>query len=133
MFKLEIEYTDYNGNDVKENVFFHFTQDEMFAFIRENRDVLKGEMSKAVSEQDWLLAYNFIRKLVLESYGEKSEDGLRFVKNDDTRLNLIETPRMDAIVDKVFGDEKTAQTFVRSIIPPKMVELLDQREGASNN
>lgn len=133
MFKLEIEYTDYNGNDVKENVFFHFTQDEMFAFIRENRDVLKGEMSKAVSEQDWLLAYNFIRKLVLKSYGEKSKDGLRFVKNEDTRLNLIETPRMDAIVDKVFGDEKTAQTFVRAIIPPKMVELLDQREASSTN
>lgn len=127
MFKLEIEYKDYNDNDIKETVLFHFTQDEMLQFIKNNRSRLRGEMSKAIAEEDYIGAYQFVRELVLDAYGEKSEDGLRFIKNDDTRLNLTQTPRLDAVIEKVFTSEESGRAFVQAILPPKMVKLMEDR------
>lgn len=127
MIKVPIKYTDFNDQEVEEDIYFNFTQDEMLEFIRKNRRSIGGRMAKAVKDDDWIEAYKVVRDLIIEAYGERSEDGRRFMKSADIRRNLTETPVLDTVIEEVMKDEKSANTFINSLIPPKMREIIEDR------
>lgn len=125
MLTYKIKYIDLMDNEVEETVRFHFTQDEMLSFIRERRSVMAGELAKIQDDSDYLSGYAFVRDLVVRAYGERSEDGKRFIKNDEVRSNLTDSPLIDAVMETLFETEKTTQAFIDGVMPPKMRDLMN--------
>lgn len=124
MIKLTIKYTDFNDNEVEEDVYFHFSQDEMFDYIRENREYIAGEVSNALTTEDYIETYKAVRDLVVAAYGERSKDGRRFVKNEETKLNFVETPRLDVVLEQILESDETMKRFINGILPPKMRDVV---------
>ena len=126
MLSYKIKYTNLFDQEVEETVRFHLTQDEMMRFLQDQRKKLYGSL-QAAEDEDYLTGYQFVRDMVVFAYGERSEDGRRFEKSDDIKRNLTESPLIDAVMEKLFETEATAQAFIDGVFPPKMRELMNNQ------
>lgn len=124
MIKKTITYTDYNDNKVTEDFYFNFTALEL---IEKELTIggLKDKIAELQETQDAETAYNLFKSFILEAYGEKTDDGRYFEKEDANGRPLwkkfASSPACsDMIVEFVMNPELGAQ-FIESTIPTKMV------------
>lgn len=121
MLKKEFTYTDFDGNQRTETGYFNMTKAEIAAmqvkmdgkFIDYLQDLVRGNHIEKL--------FHIFSDLVLDSYGEKSEDGRRFVKNAQIREDFKSSMMYsEMIVDLISAPEKMS-AFTRSILPADMV------------
>ena len=90
MITRTIPYTDYNGIQRKEKFYFDLTQFEATEIAVELPDGIIEELSEDGTNQQQTAIHlmeklgrkgvmDFIKKMVLKSYGVKSTDGRRFI------------------------------------------------------
>lgn len=117
MYKKIVKYTDYNGVERKEELYFNLTKAEltdmelskdggMVAFIKKITSTMNGrELSK------------MFKDLILMSYGEKSDDGRRFIKSSAISEAFSQTEAYSQIYMELLTDYDAAQAFVNGIMP----------------
>lgn len=150
MFSKEITYTDYDGNVRTEKCYFHLSKPEMmqikrapFQEIQNMMDKLKDmenpEEELSMEEQDHLIELmgGFVEDLVVRAYGEKSDDGRRFIKKKDGHelgREFTETEAYSELYMEIATDVNKFVAFVRGIIPPEYQSELDNAipEGTDN-
>ena len=78
-------------------------------------------LKRIVDTQDIPTLAQEFKDIILMSYGEKSEDGKRFIKKaaDGHRLadDFVESAAYAALYTELFTDDGAAADFVNSIIP----------------
>ena len=60
------------------------------------------------------------KKLLLMSYGVKSDDGRRFIKNDQVREDFEQTQAYSDLYMLLALDDNEASKFVNAIVPEDM-------------
>lgn len=116
------KYIDFNGETVEETVYFNLSKVDIArlqvkgdgTFI----DMLKGWLKDKKIEN----VFDFFYNLVLDAYGEKSEDGKRFVRTPEMRAKFAESRAFDEIFSEVISSEDKMNNFVRAIIPYTLPE-----------
>lgn len=63
-----------------------------------------------------------IEDLMLCSYGEKSEDGEHFIKNDDIRKNFSESYTFAEFFEAIVMDNDELTKFIQHVIPSKKIK-----------
>lgn len=112
------EYTDYDGNLQRETLYFNMNKAEIAAmqvrmdgkFIDHIKELVKGNKVETL--------FGFFRDLVLDSYGEKSEDGKRFHKTKEMRSEFEESIAFSELMAELMTDPKKVKAFTRGILPP---------------
>lgn len=139
MIKRTVTYEDFNGVTHTEDLYFNLTKTEMSKIVLEeakfdpdgNQDEesmnafsdrlreigRSGDGKKIIDMFEWLLKI---------SYGEKSEDGRRFVKNDE----VYEDWRYSASYDQFWQDLMLSETgdmveFINGIIPADLMKAAE--------
>ena len=124
MLTKTVKYTDYNGNERTETLNFHLTKAE----IAEMELSMPGGMSvtiqRIIEAQDTKELIALFKDLLLKSYGVKSPDGRRFIKNDELREEFSQTGAYSEMFMELATDAKAASDFVNGIIPADMQEQL---------
>ena len=124
MLTKTVKYTDYNGNERTETLNFHLTKAE----IAEMELSMPGGMSvtiqRIIEAQDTKELIAIFKDLLLRSYGVKSPDGRRFIKNDELREEFSQTEAYSEMFIELATDAKAASDFVNGIIPADMQEQL---------
>ena len=124
MLTKTVKYTDYNGNERTETLNFHLTKAE----IAEMELSMPGGMSvtiqRIIEAQDTKELIAIFKDLLLRSYGVKSPDGRRFIKNDELREEFSQTEAYSEMFMELATDAKAASDFVNGIIPADMQEQL---------
>ena len=128
MISYTIKYTDLLDNEAEDKVYFHLTKDEVYDLIAERRKTLLGQASRIQEDQDFLEGYQFVRDIVLRSYGERSDDGKRFIKTEGATTAFRQSLLFDEVLEKIFESDKSADAFVNAVMPPKMVELINKEQ-----
>lgn len=85
MIKKTITFTDFNGEEVTEDLYFNLSTPEITKLSYKYGGDLKAYIEKVVATNDPMLMIEFMEDLMLSSYGIKSEDGRRFVKGRQVR------------------------------------------------
>lgn len=125
MLRKEITYTTLNGEKVTDICYFNMTKAEIAAmqvkmdgkFIDYLKDLVAGNHVEAL--------FNIFRDIVLDSYGERSADGKRFVKGPDKRAEFeYSLAFSELFVDLIQNSEKMS-AFTRAILPADMVKAGD--------
>lgn len=120
MLKKIIKYTDFNDEEVVEEHHFHLSK----ADLVEMEVSFDGGLSKALTEiiksEDGKMIIATFKKLVLDSYGQKSDDGKRFVKNDYLREKFASSEAYSTLFMELVTDAEKAAEFVNGIIPKGM-------------
>lgn len=120
MIKKTIKYTDYNGVERTEDFYFNLSKAE----LAEMEVSVKGgfvEMVKSLYNLKDIPAIAAIFKdLLLRSYGRKSVDGRRFIKEENgVRLSdeFKETEAYSVLYMELIGDTDAAIAFINGLPP----------------
>lgn len=129
MLAKEITYEDFNGNEVTETHYFNMTTIEM----AELTDKMGGKdyaerLGQMIENDDLSSMINVMADMILAAYGQKSEDGKRFIKNDQIRAEFKESIAFAELLDTLLGDPQAAKEFGAGIAPKNMKPAPDEEE-----
>lgn len=117
MVKKTITYTDYNGNERTEDFYFNLSKAE----VTEMEMSIDGGLSKTIKSiiaaKDAPSIIKMFKDIILKSYGEKSLDGKRFVKNDEIRDCFSQTEAYSVLFMELATNADEAAKFMNGIIP----------------
>lgn len=120
MIKKTVTYTDYNGESRTETFYFHYTEAEILDMEMSEEGSFTERIQRIIDAKDKTALMKLIKKFVIDAYGVKSEDGKRFMKNDEVKAAFVECPAYsDIFMDMVTNDELAAE-FVNGVIPNTM-------------
>jgi hypothetical protein len=117
MLKETIAYTDYDGNERKEDFYFNLTKAEVTEMEMSTEGGLTKTLQKIVNEKDAKRIIETFKDLILKAYGEKSPDGKRFIKNQELRDAFSQTEAYSELFMKLATNAEAAANFVNGIIP----------------
>lgn len=120
MYVKEIEYTDFNGVARKEKFYFNLTKAEILDMELGKTGGLTEYIQKILEAQDTPAIMALFKTLLLKSYGVKSDDGRRFVKNDQIREDFEQTQAFSDLYMLLALDDNEASKFVNAIVPDDM-------------
>ena len=117
MVKRKITYRDFNDTERTETFLFHLTEMEI-AELEMSEDGGYAEMiQRIVDAKEQKEIVKVFKQLILMSYGEKSDDGKRFVKNDALREAFSQTAAFSQMFMELATDADKAGEFVTGIMP----------------
>ena len=131
MIKKTVNYVDFDGNNRTEDLYFNLTRTELVDMAIDLPDGVSAKLAANVDKDaiDEVAAvevlkefgnkgiFNFIKTLVLNAYGVKSEDGRRFIKKPEITEEFSQTLAYDAIITELMSTDEAASNFVNAIIP----------------
>lgn len=120
MYVKEMEYVDFNGVTRKEKFYFNLTKAEILDLELGKAGGLTEYIKKIVEAQDTPTIMALFKTLLLKSYGIKSDDGRRFVKNDQVREEFEQTQAFSDLYMLLALNDEEASRFVNAIVPDDM-------------
>ena len=121
MYKVRLKYADYNEVMREEDFYFNYSQAELVEMEYGTEGGLRNQIQKIIDSKDQPKIIMMFKKIVLTSYGIKSDDGKRFIKNDKVREEFSQTEAYSDLFMKLATDAQAAAEFINGIIP-KAVE-----------
>lgn len=117
MLKKTIKYTDYNGAQREEDFYFNLNKAELTEMELSHDGGLTTMIEKIVKEKDGKEIVKLFKDLVLKAYGVKSDDGKRFIKNDEVRDSFAQTEAYSELFIELATNADAATAFVNGIVP----------------
>lgn len=123
MYKRTITYTDYFGQERKEDVYFNLNRSELTKLQLSTQRGYVNMLQDLIDKNDGPTIMKTFDEIIRMAYGEKSEDGRRFIKSPELSEAFTQTPMYDQLYMELCTDAKAAAEFVNNIIPQ---DLRDQ-------
>lgn len=117
MIKKTISYVDYDGNNRTEDFYFNLTKAEVMEMEMMTDGGLQKMIEKIIQTSDTKKIIEIFKSIILKSYGEKSPDGRRFIKNDELRDAFSQTEAYSNLFMELATDADKATEFVNGVIP----------------
>ncbi len=117
MYKKTITYTDYFGVERTEDFYFNLTISELMQLQLSTQQGFYNEMQTLIDSHDGPKIMDAFNKIIMQAYGEKSEDGRRFIKSPEISKAFTETPAYDKFFMELIEDSKAAAEFINGIVP----------------
>lgn len=128
MLKKQITYENFDGDTVTETLYFHFSEPELMELEVEYEGGLSRFIERLAESNDEKEILAIAKKLVLLSYGKKSDDGNRFVKSDALREEFEHSIAYSQMFMEIATDDKKAAEFIKGIVPKGLAKYLDEYE-----
>lgn len=133
MLKERIKYTDCNGVEREEDFYFNLTKAELMEMELGTTGGLTVMINKAVAAQDSPTIIKIFKDLILKSYGEKSDDGRRFIKSTELSTAFSQTEAYSILFMQLATDADKASKFVNGIVPDDMSGAVNPDHPALKN
>ncbi|CAK7008523.1 MAG: hypothetical protein EUB_01600 [Eubacterium sp.] len=121
MLKKTITYTDYNGVERTEDFYFHLSKAEITELELSTDGGYAEMITKIINAKDVPSIAKIFKDLIFKAYGEKSDDGKRFVKSEEISTAFSQTEAYSNLYMELATSADKASEFVNSIIPTDMV------------
>lgn len=122
MLKKTITYEDFNGETVSEDFFFHLSKAELVEMELSYEGGLSEALKRIVAAEDTKAIISEFKKIVLGSYGKRSDDGRRFIKNQELRDEFESTEAYSTLFMELVTDTSAAIEFINGIVPSGLAE-----------
>lgn len=117
MFKKTITYEDYNGVERTEDFYFNLSKAEVTEMEMSVDGGYAEMLRKIVSKQDAPTIMKTFKEFIIRSYGEKSADGKRFIKNQMLTEAFLQTEAYSNLFVELCTDAGAASNFINGILP----------------
>lgn len=135
MQSITVKYTNFFGEETEEKLHFHLSKAELM-----NMELQRTPLSAKIAlinggEASPMDAYKLLQEFVGAAYGERSEDGTRFFKDERATKAFLASPAFDALLDKLSNDPKFSNGFLAGLFPDdimgKAKKLIEENPDAS--
>jgi len=117
MLKKTITYTDYDGNEREEVYYFNLNKAELLDLELNYEGGVSADLESKMNRRDVKGVVGIITDIVKRSYGEKSNDGKHFLKNDDLLNNFVHSEAYSTLLMDLMANEKMLEDFMAGIMP----------------
>ena len=128
MLKRDITYEDFDGESVTETFYFNLTKTELIELEVEHQEGLEATLRRIIRTKNNKQLIAEFKKLVLMAYGIRSEDGKRFIKNDELREEFAQTAAYDSLFMELATNDDSAATFIKGIVPKDFQKELEKTD-----
>lgn len=132
MIKKTISYTDYDGNERKEDFYFNLSKPELIEMQTSEAGGLEKKIEKITQEQDVAKIIELMKEIIQKSYGVKSDDGKRFIKNQEILDEFMQSEAYSELFMELATDANAASEFINGILPKGLVEEAKKIEANGN-
>lgn len=120
MIKKTIKFTDFEGAERQIEALFNLTRSECMELQMSADGGLEKMLTRIVEENDVAKIVEWFKKIILKSYGKRSDDGMRFVKSEELATEFSQTMAYDELFMALSQDADAAAEFINGIIPQNM-------------
>ena len=124
MIKKTITFVDYNGTTRTEDHHFNLNKDEIAELQFSIEGGLNHLIENIVKAEDAAQLIKLFKKLILLSYGEKSEDGRYFRKNEELTERFASSPAYSELFMELATDDAKAAAFINGVLPSDMTKAI---------
>ena len=117
MIAKTIKYVDYNGTEREETFMFNLTKAELMEMEMGTTGGLSEMIKKIVAAQDAPSIMKVFKELILKAYGQKSEDGRRFIKSKELSEAFSQTEAYSQLFMELGTNADAAVKFIQGIVP----------------
>jgi len=122
VLRKSITYTNFNEEEVTEDFFFHLSKAEIVELEMSEAGGLSEALKEIVASEDGKAIIAHFKKIILDSYGQRSADGKRFVKNTKIREEFESSEAYSVLFMELCTNAASATEFVNGIIPKGMAD-----------
>lgn len=128
MLSQTVIYQDFNDNTQTDTLYFHLSEMEWLDLdMNAHEGKFKDVVEKAVRENDAKTMFNLFKQLVDKSYGRKSEDGRRFLKNADLLEEFKDSEAYNSFFVDLMSDINKAAAFFNGLMPNKLLDRVKDK------
>lgn len=124
MFRHEVNFTDFNGNEKKVTLYFNLTQSELLKMDAKEQGGLREKLQTIVDAVDYGAMMDAVDGIVDMAYGVKSPDGMRFEKNEKILSDFKSSPAYDKFFMELSTSSELATKFIKGILPQKQIQQI---------
>lgn len=117
MLKKTITYEDFNGETVTEDFYFNLTQAEVVELNFSVDGGLESYIKGITNTRDYKELISLFKEVIKLSYGVKSPDGKRFIKNDQITADFLATEAYSNLFMELATDAEAGAAFINGIAP----------------
>ena len=117
MIKWTVEYTDYNDNPVKEDIYFHLKKAELMEMNLNANGAYSEFINRISNSRDYKALGEEFKKIILKAYGVKSDDGRTFRKSPEMAREFEQSEAYATLYMELISDTNKLARFVRGIVP----------------
>ena len=135
MLKKTIKYTDFNGVERTEDFYFNLNKTELMEMAISKDGGLDVVLARLMQKLEVREIFAIIKELILKAYGEKSDDGVVFMKSPDISHKFECTEAYNVLFMELVEDSDKALAFINALFPEdvrKKIDELRKQENAQN-
>ena len=125
MIKKTMTYTDYNGVERTEDFYFNLAKREVMEMEMSIKGGLAEMIQRIIAAQDQPAIIQIFKDLIIKSYGVKSPDGRRFIKNQEVIDDFVQTEAFSDLFMELATDADKAAEFINGIVPADMAKQIE--------
>lgn len=122
MLKKTIKYTNFFGEEKEEDFFFHLSKAELVEMELSHKGGLSQALTEIIASEDGKAIVAEFKNIILTSYGKRSEDGRRFIKNQELRDEFESTEAYSTLFIELVTNTDAAIEFINGIVPTDLSE-----------
>lgn len=117
MIKENVTYTDFNGNKRDEDLYFHLSKAELTEMELSTEGGFSTMIERIIKTDNVPEIIKVFKDILLKSYGEKSQDGKRFIKSKELSTAFSQTEAYSVLFMKLIMDVEAMTKFINGLIP----------------
>ena len=125
MLKKAITYQDLDGNDVTEEFYFNLSKAEIAELELSVEGGLAAQLAQILKDNQPGQIIKSFKRIIMLSVGRRSEDGKRFIKNDEVRDEFMQTDAYSVMFMELCTDAVKAAEFIKGVIPADVAARVD--------
>lgn len=128
MLKRTIQYEDLDGNNIVEDFYFNLSEAEIAEMEMSQEGGLANHLKAILAEGNPRVILSTFKMIITASVGRRSDDGRRFIKNDQIREEFMQTDAYSKLFMELCTDAKAAAEFIQKVIPQNIADRVKLME-----
>ena len=129
MLTKKIKFTNYFGEEVEQEFMFNLNETELTNMNLMENGGLPRLIEKIINTRDQKRLIEYFKKIIWDSYGEISDDGMRFEKSYEKSLAFSQTDAYNRLYMELISDAKKAADFINGIVPPDVAKAAAENQN----
>lgn len=126
MLKKTITFDDLDGNSLTEDFYFNLSKAEITEMELSQKGGLSAYLQKIVKTEDTKELITIFKELIVKSVGRRSDDGRRFVKNQEITDDFMQTEAYSELFMELATRSQSAVEFIKGIFPAGLEKEMEK-------
>lgn len=122
MLKKSITFNDLDGNEVIKDFYFNLSKAELAEMEIGEQGGLAKKLQGILDSGDQRLIVDTFKMILASAVGIRSEDGIRFIKNQDITDSFMQSEAYSELFMELITDSGAAAEFIVGVVPKGMGE-----------